>query len=405
MTKLRYTSLLGLLALYGLLTIVGCRSAHTTSAILYIEEQQYQKAVDVIHEGFAFQDDEPDAYYYLGEAYSKLAEEAIDDNDYLGSKNYYELSYDSYMKAKELDHKNFDESADLSMQHNYTMRKNEAVREYQQGYYEQAEGFFRLAFAALPDSFSSIKNIAVMKMQHADETDSTALKRELRIEALALLDTVLAHQPEAYSLQLNKAEVLASLRRRDEAQALYNELLREHGDDPELLTAIANMSIDRGDFERAADLSVQLADIYTGATDAGNDAQIKPLQLNAGSWYALPNVQEFDKALVALDRAAELEGDFPNKDTMLLRLQTFYSYGAYLDDQARRESDPARKVSLEQQAAANYQRGVDVGNALTNLYEVADGYLFLARCQGALGDHAAAEINLKAFQELNEGSP
>jgi len=321
------------------------------------------------------------------------------------SKNYYELSYDSYMKAKELDSKNFDESADLSMQHNYTMRKNEAVREYQQGYYEQAEGFFRLAFAALRDSFSSIKNIAVMKMQHADETDSTALKRELRIEALALLDTVLAHQPEAYSLQLNKAEVLASLRRRDEAQALYNELLREHGDDPELLTAIANMSIDRGDFERAADLSVQLADIYTGDTDAGNDSQIKPLLINAGSWYALPNVQEFDKSLAALNRAAEQEGDFPTKDMMLLRLQTFYSYGAYLDDQARRESDPARKASLEQQAATNYQRGVDVGNALTNLYEVADGYLFLARCQGALGEHTAAEINLKAFQELNEGSP
>ena len=84
MTKVRIIPLAALLlALLALLVFGGCRSAHTTSAILYIEEQQYQLAVDVIHEGFAYQDDEPDAYYYLGEAYAKLAEVAIDDNDSL----------------------------------------------------------------------------------------------------------------------------------------------------------------------------------------------------------------------------------------------------------------------------------------------------------------------------------
>ena len=78
MTKARIILLAGLLVLAGLAGMAGCRSAHTTSAILYIDEQNYEKAVAVIHEGFQYRDDEPDAYYYLGEAYSHLAEEAIE---------------------------------------------------------------------------------------------------------------------------------------------------------------------------------------------------------------------------------------------------------------------------------------------------------------------------------------
>ena len=98
MTKTRCSPLAALLAL---LALAGCRSAHTTSAILYIEEQQYQKAVDVIHEGFLYSEDEPDAFYWLGEAYSKLAEEAVKDNDYLEAKRLFELAYESYKRAEE----------------------------------------------------------------------------------------------------------------------------------------------------------------------------------------------------------------------------------------------------------------------------------------------------------------
>ena len=82
MTRVRFILLAGLLVLASLAVLAGCRSAHTTSAILYIDEQNYDKAVQVIHEGFEYRDDEPDAFYYLGEAYSHLAEEAVDDDDF-----------------------------------------------------------------------------------------------------------------------------------------------------------------------------------------------------------------------------------------------------------------------------------------------------------------------------------
>lgn len=380
--------------LAALLASAGCRSAHTTSAILYIEEQQYQLAVDVIHEGFAYQDDEPDAYYYLGEAYSKLAEVAIDDNDYLAAKNYYELSYDAYNQAKELDEEEFGELADMAMQHNYTMRSNEAKRENDLGYYEQAEGFFRLAYAALPDSVSAIKNIARMKMLMAIE-DTLGQREELLSEALVLLDQVLAVRPEAYLLNNDKANVLAELGRTEEAQEIYDQLLAEHGDDPALLTDIANLAIDKGDYGRAAELSVQIADIYANDTDPDNDLSVKDLQLNAGTWFGLPTVSRYEEAIAALEHAAELDASsiVPSRQILFQRVQTYYNYGRSLEE----SGDTAR-------AAEMYQRGVEIGNVLTNNYpSYAEGFLFLSLCQSELGDFGAADLNFKTYEQLQGG--
>ena len=85
-----------------LVVLAGCRSAQTTSAILYIDQKQYDKAVKVLHEGLSYNPEEADAYFYLGEAHSKLAEDAIGKNDYLDSRKNYELAYKYYNRAKEL---------------------------------------------------------------------------------------------------------------------------------------------------------------------------------------------------------------------------------------------------------------------------------------------------------------
>ena len=395
MTKVRIIPLAALLlALLALLVFGGCRSAHTTSAILYIEEQEYQQAIDVINEGFAYQDDEPDAYYYLGEAYAKLAEVAIDDNDYNEAKQYYEKSYVAYNQAKELDIVGYGELADLAMQHNYTMRSNEAKRENQLGYYHQAEGFFRLAYAALPDSISAIKNIARMKMRMASE-DTLGQRDELLEEALVLLNQVLAVRPDAYLLNNDKANVLSELGRTEEAQLIYDELLAEHGDDPALLTDIANLAIDKGDYGRAAELSVQIADIYANDTDPSNDTSIKDMLLNAGTWFSLPTVGRYEEAIAALERAAEMDASaiVPSRQILFQRLQTYYSYGRKLKE----DGNTAR-------AGEMFQRGVDIGNVLTNNYpSYAEGFLFLSLCQIEMGDFGAADLNHKAYEELRVG--
>jgi tetratricopeptide (TPR) repeat protein len=413
MSKVRLI-LLGCSLLF--LYLAGCRSAHTTSAILYIEEQQYEKAVQVLHEGFQYSENEPDAYYYLGEAHSKIAEQAVQENDYIKARENYELAYRYYNRAKEIDPANWAEEVELALQHNFTMRSNDAKYEYQAHYYEQAEGFFRLAYAALPDSLSSIKNIAIMKMQQANEARQQAETPEagrraaqpLLTEALDLIDQVLAANQDAYELQANKASILASLGRTQEANTLYDELLRDHGDDANLLVDIANLAIDQRNYERAADLFVQIVDLYENDNDPGNDTDIPRMLSDAGRWLADKSVRRYSEAVELLDRAADRE-TFPKLETFLYRLQTRQQYGKYLKDQVATETDPVRKAELETQAREQFTRGVEIGNALVNYGfpesdqtrdNLANAHLFLGMCQYELGDQAASDLNMKRYREL-----
>ena len=387
-----------LAAILGFVALAGCRSAHTTSAILYLEEQEYDKAIQVIHEGFEYRDDEPDAYYYLGEAHSRLAEAAVTENDYDEAIKNYELAYKNFLHARELSPEDFTEDVNIALQDNYTRRLRQGVEDFRGRYYQQAEGHFRLAYAALPDSTTPIKNIARMKMQMAGETDDPDL---LLNEALDLIDQVLELNPEAYSLQANKADVLVQLGRESEADSIYRKLLEEHGDDPFLLIDIINLAVSQGQYERAADLTVRVIDIYQNDNDPGNDGeQTKQLMVNAARWLATNEIQRYDEALDLLDQALDLE-TFPTQETLYQRLQTYYQYGLSLKKEVEIEQDPAARSVKEQQAQEQFHLGVDVGNALAGQYpNFADGYLILAQCQFETGDDKAAELNIAKWQEL-----
>ena len=391
--------LLVLAGLLALALLAGCRSAHVTSAILYIDQQLYDKAIQVLNEGLEYNPDEPEAFFYLGEAYSHKAEEAIKENKYLDAKRYYQTAYNYYRKAEKMDPQLHDKVME-SLLYNYVNRTNDAKREYQKGYYEAAEGFFRLAYAALPDSLAPIKNLARMKIKIAPETEDPQQTLE---QALDLLDQVLKENPDAYSLLADKASVLAQLGRKEEAAALYDRLLKEHPDDAGLLIDVANLAQQQNDYARAADLLARVVDIYEHDDDVSNDDQIKPLSQQIALLYSDSSVKRYADALRFYDKALSLE-DFPEENTLLQKLMTHFNYARYLEDQAAQETDPDRKAELERQAKEQYRKGVNVGNSLVEQYpSSANGYFYLSLCQTAVGDTAAAEENMKMYNKLSGG--
>ena len=404
MTRARYVPLI---VLFALALVVGCRSAHTTSAILYIEnEQNYDKAVQVIQEGFQYRDDEPDAYYYLGEAYSHLAEEAVEADDFPEAKKNYGLAYEAYSRAYEIQPAEWEEKVVTSLKYNYNNRLSQAKRDWDENYYEQAEGHLRLAYAAWPDSTTPVKSIARMKMQMANQDTFQAEKDVLLNDALSLLDQVLEQNPEAYDLQLDKANVLAALGRNDEAGTIYDNLLAEHGDDTILLGEIANLAITEGDYERAGDFYVHIVDLNEADADATNDKDNKAMLLAAGTWYSDRNVARYEESLDVLERAAEYEM-VPSENLMLQRVRSYYNYGKKLQSDAAAEADPARKTELETDWKAAMQRAVEVGVAMTNNFVAnPNGFFYLASAQFELGDFTAAEANMKTYNELSgSGTP
>ena len=400
MTKSRIVLLALLTVLAVMAVLAGCRSAHTTSAILYIEQEQYQKAIDVIDEGLQYNPDDPEGFYYQGEAYSRMAQQAMDENDYLEAKHAFENAYRKYTQARQMagEDSEIPEMVDESLDINYRNTLRDGSQMWREQHYEEAEGFFRLAYAALPDSLDSIKNIASMKIQQAEVSppDSAAM---LRDEALELLDTVLADRPRAYRLRADKAYVLTQLDRTDEAQAIYDELLREHGDDPTLLLDVVGLYSKQQRYSEAGDLFLRVADIYLNDTDPTNDSQLKGLYSEAGYNYTL--AQDFPAALDAYGQASEQ--DVNDTQIMLQRAQLHLQYGQELMTRAADLSvdQPERSSELEAQARATLQRGVDVGNALVSLApNNADAFYFLANTQALLGDETAYNENIKTYNEL-----
>ncbi len=401
MTQSRLILLAGLLAV---IAVTGCRSAHTTSAILYIDEQNYDKAVAVIHEGFQYGDNEPDAYFYLGEAYSHLAEESVEANDFPQAKKNYELAYDAYQRSIELAPDEWTKMVNTSLEYNYGTRLRQAALDWDENFFEQAEGHLRLAYAALPDSLTPIKSIARMKMQMADEDTTGVMATPLREEALELLDQALAANPDAYSLNLNKANVLDQLGRDEEAGILYDELLAEHSDDTDLLLDIASLAVDKGDYARAADFYVKIVDLNEADLDGGNDADNKLLLRSAGSWYAIESVGRFDDAIAALDRSAEMDESLDEK-TMLARMTTYYAYGKKLKEDASLETDEVLQSDLKARSEEKLRRAIEIGTAMTNNFPAnAQGFFKLSMAQMEIGDFTASEASYKTFEELDSGS-
>lgn len=406
MNKSRAILLLITATVLGASLLTACRSAHTTSAILYIEQEQYQKAIDVIDEGLMFNPEDPEGFFYQGEAHSRMAQVAIDENDYLDAKKNFTQAYEKYTRAREMDPENWSEPVAEALEINYINTRREGQRNWQERNWEEAEGFFRLQFAALPDSLSPIKDIAAMKIQQAELADDEGEPEKatgFRNEALDLLDQVLVDYPDAYRLRADKAYVLTQLDRTTEAQRIYDSLLQEHGDDPTLLLDVVGLYSKQKRYTEAGDLFMKVADIYFNDDDPANDAQLKGLYSEAGYNYQMAD--DYPRAIASYGLANEL--DVQDETIMLQRLQLNLQYGQRLAIRSAEAmtDDPAQAAELDAESKVYLQRAVDVGNALTDIAPTnADGFYFLAQAQAAMGDLTASEENMKVYNELMPGT-
>jgi tetratricopeptide (TPR) repeat protein len=301
-----------------------------------------------------------------------------------------------------MDPENWAEPVTEALEINYTNAKREGLSNWREQHFEEAEGFFRLAFAALPDSLDSIKQIAGMKIQQAElaSGDGDQEKaRGFRNEALDMLDQVLADNPGAYRLRADKAYVLTQLDRTDEAQRIYEELLRDHADDPELLLDVVSLYSKQTRYVEAGDLFMRVADIYFNDDNPANDAKLKGMYSEAGYNYQL--AEEYPRAIDAYNKANQI--DVNDASLMARRVQLNLAQGTRLVTRSAQlmTEDAARAAELETEARTYLQRAVDVGNALVDIDPSnADGYYFLAQAQAALGDSAASLENMKTYNEL-----
>lgn len=392
----------------SLAALVGCRSAHVTSAILYIDQQMYQRAVDVLHAGLEYSPNEAEAYFYLGESHTNLAEEAVNDNDFHEAMRQYDMAYGYYQYTMELDPLMVDR-VNESMAYSYGLRKNDGLAdletarnaegEMQQRFFESAEGQYRLAYAAFPDSTSPIKTIARMKMFLADQADDRDGRDALFGEALALIDQVLESSPDAYALQADKADVLNRLGRNEEASAIYDRLILEHPEDTGLLIDIASLASEERNFERAADLYVQVSELFEQSDDLDDDEEIYPLTMQAALYYGQPGVLRYEDSLAQYAKAIRLEDEGfggPKPDTLFQKQKLHYDFAKSI------QAEAGDTAELPEQAREQFQFSVNTGDALVAVdVENELAYYFLGMAQIELGDNQRSTQNLETYRRLS----
>ncbi|MGM0484846.1 MAG: tetratricopeptide repeat protein, partial [Candidatus Krumholzibacteriota bacterium] len=110
-------SLLFLIFVVLVLSIPGCKSVETTSAMLHNQAGEYEKAIEMAELGLEKDPQDAEAYFQMGIAYSFKGE--------------MKKAFENYMKAKELAPNTKGDLAETNIQSNWAKHYNDGLNEYQ----------------------------------------------------------------------------------------------------------------------------------------------------------------------------------------------------------------------------------------------------------------------------------
>ncbi len=147
-----------------------CASTNITSAKLYIQQKNYDKAIDVLQKEVQTNPKSDEAYYYLGYVY--------------GEKEMFDKMNDAYNKSLSIS-KKYDKEINDSKKYYWAQLFNKGVKYYQAAneavktnkdsskvLYDKSINSFKLAVQLEPDSADTYKNLAFVYMSNGDNDNA-----------------------------------------------------------------------------------------------------------------------------------------------------------------------------------------------------------------------------------------
>ena len=247
MKKILMTAIVGVI----FLMLTGCENTYITSAKVYIQQQQYNKAVEICQTAIAQSPDNADAYFILGKAYSlmnkyKEMEDAFEKSEKLSPNNAQEISYLRNKAYKEL----FDSARQLAnndkpeeaiakyelateiLPKRYEAYMNLAVTYLQADKDSMAIATYKRAMVEMPDSMRFAYNLALTYYNNAEYEKAAESFKEVVEKA----DT---NSELYFDALFNMANSFAMLKQEDKALEIYNQALEK---DPENTMILFNMA-------------------------------------------------------------------------------------------------------------------------------------------------------------------
>ncbi len=335
-----------------------CGSTEITSAKLYIQQKNYDKALEVLQKEIQKNPKSDEGYYLLGYVQ--------------GEQGNFPEMVDSYDKSLAIS-KNFEKDINVSRKYFWAQAYNRGVNYFQRGnglaqsspdsaklYYEKSISDFNSALRIEPDSVDTYKNLAFVYLSKGDNESAVAPLKQL-IEKEKSLDGY-KFLGEIYYVNGTN---LKNQGKEEDAKVEFNksidvleEGLKNYPNDPEMLVTLSTAYI-------GADRSTEAIDKYKNLVAA--KPEDKNIRYNYG--VLLLGANDFEGAEIQFKKAIELDADY---DNAIYNLGvTYLKWGTYLNKKSDETGQVSDEYKTKYQAALPYlEKAVKMKDANAQTWEL-----------------------------------
>ena len=364
-----------------------CSSTELTSAKLYIQQKNYDKAIDALQKEVQKNPKSDEGYYLLGVV--------------LGEKERYAEMIDAYSKSLSISNK-FSENIGSSKKYFWANLFNKGVGYYQRGsktadqdsvklLYGKSIEAFNSAIVIEPDSADTYKNLAFVYMSAQDYDNAISpleklIEKEGAVDGYKFLSEIFYVKGIEYRNKYdnNKAlsDSLEAMKYFDRSISVAEEGREKYPDDSEILLTLSNAYIAANKVEVAID-----------AFKAGveKDPANQYYRYNYG--VLLLGKNDFGDAEEQFKKALEIDPDYYNASYNLA--VTYVKWGAYINKVADEKGDLNNKEYKEK-----YQKALPhLEKIVTNKKDDVQMWELLGKVYSVLGMQVDAA---KAFEKADE---
>lgn len=359
-----------------------CGSTEITSAKLYIQQKNFDKAIEVLQKEITKNPKSDEGYYLLGYVYGEQ-------NNYPDMVN----AYNSSLGISNAFAKNIDDSK----KYFWAQAFNRGVNLYQRGvkstdtdsakvFYDKSIADFQSAIMIEPDSVDTYKNLAFVYLSKGDNNAAIDPLKKL-IEKHKSIDGY-KFLGEIYYVNGNNLKTQGKV---DEAKVEFNksidvlqEGLKLYPNDSDILLTLSNSYI-------GADRTAEAIEPFRKGVEA--EPENKYYRYNYG--VLLLGAENYTEAEQQFKKALEID---PNYDNAIYNLGvTYIKWGNYLNKKADAEGKMSDEYKTKYQAALPYlEKSVQMKDATSQTWE------FMGKVYSVLGMQDDANNAFKKADELRK---
>ncbi|MDT3696333.1 MAG: tetratricopeptide repeat protein [Ignavibacterium sp.] len=364
------------------LVFVGyqCGSTEITSARLYIQQKNWDKAIDVLQKEITKNPKSDEGFYLMGYVY--------------GEKGSFSDMVQNYDKSLALS-KNFEKNIIDSRKYFWAQSFNKGVGLYQRGvkttnsdsaqvFFDKSIAEFHSAILIEPDSGDTYKNLAFVYLSKGDNDAAVdplkkLIEKEKALDGYKFLGEI--YYVNGTNLK-NQGEDAKAKEEFNKAISVLEEGLKQYPNHSDLLLTLSNAYI-------GADRTNEAIEPFKKGVES--DPQNKYYRYNYG--VLLLGIEDFAGAEEQFKKAVEID---PEYDNAIYNLGvTYLKWGTYLNKKADEEGKVSDEYKAKYQLALPYlEKAVQMKEATAQTWEL------LGRVYSVLGMQEEAANAFKKADEM-----